>query len=159
MKGNHMDIIRRLTENAYGNSPFEQLADLRNQINRFFEPATGMRRTAEFFNGWVPALDLFEDTDNLVVRAEMPGMKRDQIDICLHDGALTISGERANEEPPDQGQVYRSERSYGRFHRVLSLPKPVDLEKVQAIYQEGILTITLPKAVEAKPRQVRIVQG
>lgn len=151
-----MNVIRRLAENAYGRSPFQQLEDLRHEINRFFEAPIDMPRGAEFFNGWVPAVDLFEDVENLYVQAEMPGMKREDIDLCLHDGALTISGERKPAPRSKEDAVYRSERNYGKFHRVISLPKPVAVNAVLASYQDGVLRVTLPKAVEAKLRQIEV---
>jgi HSP20 family protein len=153
-----MNVIRRLTENTYGRSPFQQLEDLRNEFNRFFESPLDLPRSIEFFNCWVPTVDLFEDTENFYVQADMPGMKREDIELCLHDGALTISGERKRSPQAADTSVYRSERTFGRFQRVVSLPKPVLADKVSASYQDGILRAVLPKTVEAKPRQIHVTQ-
>ena len=106
--------------------------------------------------GWVPALDVYEDKDNLTVKAELPGMKREEIEVSLHDGALTISGERKSETKDGNAEVYRSERFVGRFQRTVTLPSPVASDKVKASYKDGILTVTLPKAEEAKPRKIQV---
>lgn len=137
-------------------SAFDQLLNLRNEFNRFFEAPFGqLTRSSEFFNGWAPALDLYEDKDNLIVKAELPGLKRDDIEIALHEGVLSISGERKH-EAQHQGNVSRSERFFGRFQRAVSLPKHVDAHNVTATYRDGILTVTLPKAEEAKPKQIQV---
>jgi len=136
-------------------SPFEQLSSLRNEINRFFETPFE-NGTSDVLNLWAPALDLYEDKDSLVLRAELPGMKKEDIDISLHENTVTISGERRNEKKYDASETSRQERSFGRFTRSLALPKTVDATKVKATYVDGILTVTLPKAEEAKPRQIEI---
>jgi HSP20 family protein len=86
----------------------------------------------------------------------VPGMKKESIDISLHDNVLTVSGERKAEETPAGGESYRAERFYGRFQRTLELPKAVDPERVTASYRAGILTVSLPKTEEAKPRQIAV---
>ena len=141
-------------------SPFDQLFSLRNELNRLMEiPFAEANRSSELFNGWIPALDMFEDKDNITVRAELPGMKKEAIQISLHEGALTISGERPRDEEFNDAETFRSERLCGRFHRAVTLPKPVVPEKVKATYNNGILTVTLPKAEEAKPRQIAVSLG
>jgi HSP20 family protein len=137
---------------AYG-----RLTDLRDEIDRLFElPLTEMSRTSRLFSGWTPALDLFEEKDNLVVKVELPGMKREDIDVSLHDGSLSISGERKGEEKYQDADVYRTERFVGRFQRTVALPTPVASDKVKAQYKDGILTITLPKTEEAKPKRIDV---
>jgi len=110
----------------------------------------------EFFNTWTPAVDLYEDKDSLIVQVEVPGMKKEEIEVSLHDGVLTIGGERREEKPAEGNDGYRAERLYGRFQRAITLPKPVDSANVKAAYKDGILTVTLPKSEEAKPRQISI---
>jgi len=136
-------------------SAFDQLTNLRDEINRLFESpyANG---GSDAFNAWAPALDLYEDKDNLVLRAEVPGMKKEDIDISLHENTITISGERRNEKKYEGSETSREERVFGRFTRTLQLPKQVDTGKVKASYKDGVLTVTLPKAEEAKPRQIQI---
>jgi HSP20 family protein len=135
--------------------PFDQLTNLREEINRLFDvPFAEGGRESEFF-GWAPALDLYEDKDHLVVKAELPGMKKEEIEISLHDDSLIISGER-KVESNDEGESSRSERFFGRFQRAVALPKPVDANQVKANYKDGILTVTLPKTEESKPKQITV---
>ena len=138
--------------------PFRQLSSLRDEIDRLFDsPLSAVTEgTQPFLSGWLPAVDLFQDKDNITVRAELPGMKKEEIDISLHDGALTLSGERKAEQKYEEAEVCRSERFLGRFHRTLPLPSVVNAEKVKASYKDGILTVTLPKAEEAKPKQIEV---
>src|SRR5262249_5822238 len=146
---------RNRRDDGWSWSPFDQLSTLRSEINRLFEePFSGLARASEFFDVWSPALDVYEDKDNLIVKAELPGLKKDEIDISIHEGALHISGERKQESEHKGGETYRSERFYGRFHRTVGLPKPVDAGKVNATYKDGVLTVTLPKSEEAKPKQI-----
>jgi HSP20 family protein len=107
-------------------------------------------------SGWTPVLDVYEDKDNVFVKVELPGMKKENIELSLHDGMLSISGERKSEGKHADAEVCRSERFYGRFQRSVSLPTAVCAEKVKASYKDGILTVTLPKTEEAKPRQIDV---
>jgi HSP20 family protein len=152
-----MRLVRLQRPSLLNLMPFDQLASVRDEVNRLFEATLGDGiQSPDLFGGWSPAVDLYEDKDRLVVRAEVPGMKKEAIDISLHENALTLSGERKVEEAPAGGETFRAERFYGRFQRTLELPKPVDPERVTANYRAGILTITLPKTEEAKPRQIEV---
>jgi HSP20 family protein len=111
---------------------------------------------SQLLEGWFPAVDVYEDKDSLLVKAELPGLKKEDIEISLHDGSLTLSGERKQEEKHEGAEVYRSERWVGRFHRSISLPCSVEADKIKATYNEGVLKVTLPKAEEAKPKQIAI---
>jgi HSP20 family protein len=124
---------------------------LQEEVQQLFEAPTADFGT-QFFNVWAPALDLYEDKDNLVVKLEVPGVKKDAFEIAVHDGVLSISGERRFEEKKASG--YRAERFEGRFQRSVTLPKAVEVEKVKAAYRDGVLTVTLPIAAEAKPKQI-----
>jgi len=136
---------------------FGRLTDLRDEIDRLFEsPLTELARTSNLLSGWNPALDLYEDKDNLYVKVELPGMKREEIDVSLHEGSLSISGERKSEQKHEDAEVYRAERFFGRFQRTVTLPTPVAAEKVKAQYKDGILNITLPKTEEAKPKHIDV---
>lgn len=136
--------------------PFNRLTNLREEINRLFDlPFGDGGRESEFF-GWAPPMDLYEDKNSFVVRAELPGMKKEDIDISLHQGSLVISGERKMESEESEGDASRSERFFGRFQRALELPKPVKGEGVSATYQDGILTVTLLKTEESKPKQITV---
>ena len=126
---------------------FGRLASLQDELDRLFEsPLTG----------WAPALDVHEDKDSFSIRVELPGMKREDIEVSLQDGALVISGERKEEKVTEGTEVHRQERFYGRFSRALTLPSAVTGDKVKAQYKDGILTVTLPKAEEAKPKAITV---
>ncbi len=136
---------------------FGQLSTLRDEIDRLFEaPLAELVRGSQLMSGWTPSLDMYEDKDNLYVRAELPGMKKEDIELSLHEGTLTLSGERKNETKFENAEVYRTERFFGRFQRTISLPTPVAAEKVKAQYKDGILTVTLPKTEEAKPKHIDV---
>lgn len=150
-------LIRWNRPELAGWPSFGRLTDLRNEIDRLFEsPLAEIGRSARLFSGWTPSLDLYEDKDNLVVKVEVPGMKREDIDVSLHEGCLSVSGERKSEEKHQDAEMYRTERFFGRFQRTVALPTPVAADKVKAQYQDGILTITLPKTEEAKPKRIDV---
>jgi len=139
---------------------FGGLTDLRDEIDRLFEaPLSQIAQSSRLLGVWTPALDVYEDKDNLVVRVELPGMKKEEIDLSLHDGCLSISGERKTETGHEGAEVYRSERFQGRFQRTVTLPTAVAEEKVTAQYKDGVLTVTLPKAEEAKPKHIDVKVG
>jgi HSP20 family protein len=148
----------------WGLSPFRRVASLRDEVDNFINLALGRLANASVENGhgpqslegWFPAVDVYEDKEQLQVKAELAGLKKEDIEISMQDGYLTLSGERKLEEKQDNGEVRRSERWVGRFHRSISLPCRVDAEKITATYNDGVLTVTLPKAEEAKPKQIPI---
>jgi HSP20 family protein len=126
---------------------FGRLTSLQDELDRLFEaPMTGL----------APALDVHEDKENFSVRVELPGMKREDIGVSLQDGALIITGERKEEKVQEGTEVHRQERYYGKFTRALTLPAAVAGDKVKAQYKDGILTVTLPKAEEAKPKAITV---
>jgi HSP20 family protein len=150
-----MSLIRYQNPELSNWTPFNRLATLRDEFDRLFDFSWPSRDTG-LLGGWSPALDVYDDKDNLVVTLEVPGMKKEDIEISLHDGMLTVSGERKDEREETEGQAFRSERYFGKFQRSLSLPAAVDANKVKASYKDGILTIHLPKAEEAKPKQISV---
>jgi len=156
-----MTLTRWYRPEAATTSPFWQLSTLRDEIDRLFDAPLGefTRASQQFLGGWLPAVDMFEDKDNLVVKAELPGMKKEEIEISLHEGVLTFSGERKLEDKHKEAELYRSERFIGRFQRSVTLPSPVLMDKVSASYKDGILTVTLPKTEEAKPKQIEVKVG
>jgi HSP20 family protein len=130
---------------------------LRSEIDRLFEaPLSGLTQASRLFAPWTPAVDVFEDKDSLTVKAELPGMKKEDIEISLHDGCLNISGERKSESKHEGADLHRTERFFGRFQRTVSLPTPVAVDKVKAQYKDGILTVSLPKTEEAKPKHIDV---
>jgi len=138
--------------------PVRQLSSLRDEIDRLFESPLSWFETGSqpFSGGWIPAINVYEDKDHVFVRAEVPGMKKEEIDISLHEGVLTLSGERKLEKEYEKAESHRTERFIGRFQRSVTLPAPVDSANVRATYKDGILSITLPKAEEAKPKQITV---
>lgn len=105
---------------------------------------------------WVPALDAYEEKDNYVVKVELPGVNKEDVRLSLEKGTLTITGERKSETSSKDGELYHSERFYGRFQRTVNLPESLAADKVKAGYKDGVLTVTLPKSEEAKPKQIDI---
>jgi len=132
-------------------------SNLRDELNSFFDMPfwSGVGRSDQLFTGWSPALDLYESGDHLVAVVELPGMRKEDLDISLHDGALTISGERKREST-NGDTAQRTERYVGTFRRSITLPTRVDASKVSATYENGVLKVTLPKAEEAKPKQIQV---
>lgn len=155
-----MSLIRYQTPDLSLWRSFDRLSNLRDEFNSLFDaplwPNTGGQ--SQLFNGWTPALDLYQTNDDVVAVLELPGMRKEDIEISLHDGMLTVSGER-KEEPVADEKNGRTERFVGKFRRSISLPTRVDASKVNATYKDGILTVTLPKAEEVKPKQIQIKAG
>lgn len=152
-----MQVTKRQDRDFWSLSPIEQLNVLREEINRLFEaPLSRLFSPTEFFRGWLPPLDMREDKDNFIVSVELPGMKKEDIQVMVHEGVLTISGERKREYQVEDEGVYRSERYYGKFHRTVTLPKPIKEDQIKATYKDGVLTIILPKTEEAKPKQIEV---
>jgi HSP20 family protein len=137
-------------------SAFNRLSNLREEMDRLFEASFGPYfGSFTSFSGWSPALDVYEDRDQFTVVADLPGFRKEDIEISLHQGALTISGERkADSQGKEEG--LRSERYSGRFQRTVTLPADVNADRVRASLQDGILKIELPKAEEAKPKQIEV---
>jgi HSP20 family protein len=130
-----------------GLAGFSRLSNLQDELNRLF---------ASSENSWLPALDVQEGKESFVVSTELPGLKREDIEVSLHDGALLISGERKVEKVEEGVEVHRQERAYGKFQRTLTLPTPIAADKITAQYKDGVLTVTLPKVEEAKPKKIDV---
>lgn len=140
-----------------GFSPFSDLLGMQREINRMFGDFLGRtpgRTLSETV--WTPPLDIFETADELVVRAELPGMRREDIEVNVEGNTLILRGERKFEAEEDKESYHRVERVYGAFRRVLDLPATVDPDRVEATYRDGILEIHLGKREEAKPRQIEV---
>jgi HSP20 family protein len=152
-----MNLIRWQRPELSTWTNFGGLSNLRDEIDRLFEaPLSELARTSQILSGWTPALDLHEDKDNFLVKIELPGMKKEDIEVTMHEGSLSISGERKSEQKFEGADVYRSERYFGHFQRTVTLPAPVAADKIKAQYKDGVLTVTLPKAEEAKPKQIDV---
>jgi HSP20 family protein len=152
-----MSIIRYEGPATSGLTGFDRWSNLRDELDSLFELPfwSNFQRQTQLFSGWSPALDIYQNNDNVVARIELPGMRKEDIEISLHDGMLTISGER-KAQSAEGDKPERTERYVGKFRRSVSLPTQVDAAKVTANYRDGILTITLPKAEEAKPKQIQV---
>ena len=133
----------------------DRLANMRAEMDRVFESTFGtFSRSPAPLSRWNAAVDVYQDKDQFVIVAELPGLKKEEIEILLQDATLTIAGERKHEGSREQG--FFTERFYGKYQRSLTLPTPVDPGKVKASYRDGLLQVVLPKAEEAKPKQIEV---
>jgi HSP20 family protein len=130
--------------------PFNELLRMQRRFNRSFCDENDSVST------WAPAVDIFEKGDDLIIRAEIPGVGKDDIDINVENNNLRIRGERKRDEEFKQETAYRMERTYGSFVRTFSLPRTVDSSRISASYNNGVLELTIPKAEEAKPKKIEI---
>jgi HSP20 family protein len=139
-------------------SPVSGLAELEiNRLERMFQAAFPTEALAR--GAWMPAVDIFETADNTVVlKAELPEMKREDIKVTVENNTLTIEGERTFTNASDSDKYHRVERGYGAFSRRVTVPNTVDAAKVEATYQDGVLTVKLPRREESKARQIQINQ-
>jgi HSP20 family protein len=140
--------------------PAGEVDSLQSEVNRLFDTffANG-RGGGPGTRRWVPAMDLAETEDELVLTADLPGMSEDDIAIEVKDGVLTISGERRDSRKEEGKGYHRVERSFGRFARNLSLPDGIDADRVAANFDRGVLEVRIPKPEERKPHRVRIGGG
>lgn len=139
--------------------PFRDVVSMQERMNRMFEDFLVRGRAGEegVATGlWAPAVDIFETKDAICVRAELPGVRKDAVNVEVKDGVLTLRGERKHEKEVSEENYHRIERTFGAFHRSFSLPSSVDEEKVTARMADGILEVNLPKKEQAKSRQIRI---
>ncbi len=135
--------------------PFSDLVSLRDDMDRFFETFFGQHpEDREGF--WTPILDIEESNGNIVVKAEIPGMEKDEIKVSVRNNMLSISGERKQEIETKDKTFHRIERSYGKFSRTITLPSEVDADKIKAAYKDGVLNIILPKPESMKPKQIEV---
>jgi HSP20 family protein len=109
-----------------------------------------------FGTGWIPAVDVEESADEYLIRAEMPGLKKEDVKISLQENVLTISGEKKSEAKSDNKRYHRLERTYGSFQRSFSLPEPIKADKIGASFKDGVLEVKIPKSEETKPREIDI---
>ena len=141
-----MDLIRW--------EPFEGLGKVQSRINDLFEETFGRSRLPHAV--WYPAVDILESKDSYLIRAELPGMKKEDFNLEVKDGTLTLSGERKFEETVNGAEYHRVERVTGKFSRSFYLPQTVKHDGIKATYRDGILEVHVPKAEEAKPKQITV---
>ena len=139
--------------------PFRGVSTLQDQINRLFNET--FDRTSEEGNltTWAPAVDIHETEQELVVKADLPGVKPEDLDVRVENNLLTIRGERKFEKKVNEQNYLRVERSYGSFSRSFSLANTVNTEAIKADYKDGVLTLSIPKREEAKPKQIKVQVG
>ncbi len=138
--------------------PFEALTRIHSRVNDLFDETFNRPRSYQSStNGvWVPPVDILESKDSYLIRAELPGMKKEEFNLEVKDGTLSLSGERKFEEPANGVEYHRVERAAGKFLRSFYLPQTVKSDGIKANYRDGILEIHVPKADEAKPKQIAI---
>jgi len=141
--------------------PFRELNTITDRMNRLFQDTYGTqtREGEGLTSSFVPAVDIYEDEHNVIVKMEVPGIDQKDIDVRLENNTLTVRGERKFEKDEKEENFHRIERRYGSFYRAFTLPNTLDAEKVQADYENGILRINLAKKAEAKPKQIKVNIG
>jgi HSP20 family protein len=142
-----MSLIRYTPFNEFEAFP-AGLKAFQDTVNRLFTEPNG--------RPWVPAVDIKENENELILKADVPGLEMKDIDVQMENGTLTLRGERKFDSEKKEGSWHRVERSYGRFERAFTLPETVNFDAVKADYKNGVLTITLPKKEIAKPRQIKV---
>ena len=140
-------------------NPWNEMASFRDRFNRLFDtglyPVSRGEETLGL-SAWNPSVDIYENDDNLVIKAEVPGVDKDNIHVDLKGRVLTIKGERKNENEVNEDHFYRREMSYGSFERAFTLPADVDPATVKADFKDGVLKVEVPKPEEQKPRQITV---
>jgi HSP20 family protein len=138
--------------------PFHGLGDIQSEMNRLFDSWTGRPAPAAGDRMWLPAVDVHETKDDFVLTFDVPGVSEKDVHISITGDLLTVKGERRfeRESTGEESTYHRVERLYGKFERSVQLPTMVKTDKVKASYRDGVLTVTLPKAEEVKPREIKI---
>jgi HSP20 family protein len=136
---------------------FRGLGTLQDQVNRLFESSFQGRGTDHSaLTSWAPAVDIYETENELVLKADLPDVKENEIDVRVENNMLTIRGERKFDQQVKEENYLRIERTYGSFSRSFGLPNTVSTENINAQYKNGVLTVTMPKRAESKPKQVKV---
>jgi HSP20 family protein len=139
--------------------PFSEMVNLQREMNNLFVSPYSGNPTADttLLRGqWAPPIDVYDSKDNLMVRVDLPGIDKNNVDISIQENTLTVKGEKKPSSDVKEENCYRSERSLGKFNRVLSLPTEVDTSKANANFNDGVLELVLPKKEEVKPKQIKI---
>lgn len=139
--------------------PFREMSALQERMNRLFSDIRGRSPLGEeelAQGAWAPPVDIYETTESIVFKAELPGLTKEDINVEVKDSTLTLKGEKKFEKEVKEENYHRIERSYGSFQRAFTLPNTVQQEKVKAKFKDGILEITIPKHEEARPKQIKV---
>ena len=134
--------------------PFASLAEIQDEVNRLFD--TSLRRHGGFEGVFNPAIDVIVEKDRLVLKADLPGLSKEDVSVSLQENYLTIKGEKKQESEQKETNYFVSERTYGSFTRMIELPTAVDAKKIEARFKDGVLEVTLPRTEEAKPKQIEV---
>ncbi len=137
-------------------SPMRELMSMHDQLNRLFDESVARGSAEVDYGTWSPAVDLREEEDRFILQADMPGMKKEDIEINVENSVLTIRGERRFEQEVKKETYHRIERAYGKFTRSFTLPSRVKAEAISANYKDGTLEVVIPKAEESKPKRISI---
>ena len=137
--------------------PFRDMFAVQDRLSRFMSHDAGLATPLEGVGAWLPPVDLIEDSERLVFRAELPGVERNDIDIKVEEGTLVLRGEKKQEKDVKDESAHRAERYYGSFSRSFVLPTTINADKISATYRDGVLEVVLPKAEEAKPRRIKVL--
>jgi len=137
--------------------PFRELRSLQDEMTRLFAGVAPSNREEFLSGGWAPNVDIFENKDHLVLEADLPGMKRDDIDLSIENNVVTLRGERKFEKKDEGDNYHRVERSYGSFTRSFTLPQTVSAEGAEAEFKSGVLRISFPKREEVKARKIEVL--
>ncbi len=138
--------------------PDNDLWRMQRSMNRMFDQFVRGRdeENGDDYCDWLPAVDISETEDNILIKADLPGMTKEDIKVVVHDNTLTLKGERKSTQTEDKVNYYRTERISGSFYRSFKLPSMVEASKIKANYTNGVLEIALPKVEEAKPKEISI---
>ena len=139
--------------------PFRGASSLQEQINRVFHDVVGHAGEESNLTPWAPAVDIYETENELVVKADLPDVDPQDLDIRVENNVLTIRGERKFEKQVHEDNYLRIERAYGSFSRSFSLASSVNSDAIKADYHDGVLTLSVPKTEEAKPKQIKVNVG
>jgi HSP20 family protein len=138
-------------------SPFKDLVNMQREMSRLFDSLFADFETdGNYLTSWSPRVDVLENNDAYLIKAELPGVNKNDVKIILRENVLTIKGEKKQEKEEKDHNFHRIERSYGSFERSFTLPSGVKNDKIDASYKDGVLTITLPKVEEAKPKEIEV---
>ncbi|HYL68390.1 MAG TPA: Hsp20/alpha crystallin family protein [Candidatus Limnocylindria bacterium] len=136
--------------------PFQSLSTIQEQVNRLFQSKLSGRGDESALTIWAPAVDVYETENELVLRADLPGINEKDLDVRFENNMLTVRGDRKFEQQVKEDNYLRIERTYGSFSRSFGLPNSVNTEAIKAEYKNGVLTVELPKRAESKPKQVKV---
>ena len=140
-------------------NPLRELGSLENRLDRLFgltSPSRNGEKEAMTVSQWTPLVDIIEDNNEYLVKAELPELKKEEVKVNVENGELTISGERKSEKEEKGKKFHRNERSYGSFLRSFTLPESVNADKVSAEFKDGVLSVHLPKDEKAKPKSIEV---